>query len=140
MIEKFSDYEGTNYIDQEGDFTFEVTNAELTMSNSGNQMVKFTVKAPEGTSLLFFSLSPKARWKYNSFIKACLNMDNAGAARFELDYETFHNELIGKRFIGTVIHDYYTSTKKVLTPDGRFVETEVEKDTYKIDKFAPVIF
>lgn len=132
MVEKFSDYEGTQYLNQEGTFNFEVTDAELRQSSSGNPMVVFTVKAVEGTSSLFFSLSPKARWKYNSFIKACMTPPA------ELDYETFHNELIGCHFLGDVIHDYYTTTKKVPTADGRFVEEEVEKETYKIDGYHKV--
>lgn len=138
MVEKFRDYEGMQYINQEGDFTFEVTDAELGVSSTGNQMVKFTVKAPEGTSTLYFSLSPKARWKYNRFIKACLNLSTERANELELDYETFHNNLIGYKFVGSVVHDYYTQVKKVLAPDGRFVEEEVERDNYKIETFAPV--
>ena len=129
MVEKFSDYEGTAYINQEGSFVFEVMGAELKQSKSGNPMVVFDVKAAEGTSSLYFSLAPKARWKYNSFIKACITPPA------ELDYETFHNELIGKTFVGNVIHDYYVTTEKVPTGDGRFMDREVEKSSYKIDSF-----
>lgn len=129
MVEKFSDYEGTQFINQEGSFLFEVMGAELKQSKSGNPMVVFDVKAPEGSSTLYFSLSPKARWKYNQFIKACMTPPE------ELDYETFHNELIGCHFIGNVVHDYFVTTEKVPTPDGRFVEREVEKDSYKIESF-----
>ena len=92
-------------------------------------MVKVGVKAPEGMSTLYFSLQPKARWKYNKFIKACM------VPPTELDYETFHNQLVGCHFIGNVVHDYFTTTEKVPTPDGRFVEREVEKDSYKIESF-----
>ena len=132
MVEKFSDYEGGQYLDHEGQFTFEVTEAELMQSSKGNPMVKVSVKAPEGMSTLYFSLQPKARWKYNKFIKACMVPPE------ELDYETFHNQLIGCHFVGDVVRDYYTSTSKVMTPDGRFVDQEVEKETYKIEDFWKV--
>lgn len=129
MVEKFSDYEGTQYINQEGIFNFEVTDAELMQSKSGNPMVKVNVKAAEGMSTIYFPLQPKARWKYNKFIKACM------VPPTELDYETFHNQLIGCHFMGEVVRDYYVSTTKVPTPDGRFVEQEVEKESYKIEDF-----
>ena len=133
MVEKFSDYEGTQYINEEGTFDFEVMSAELKQSSSGNPMIVFDVKAPEGSSRLFFSLTPKARWKYNMFIKSCMTPPP------ELDYETFHDQLIGCHFLGDVVHDYYTATTKVPTADGRFVEQEVEKDSYKIESFHPVV-
>lgn len=129
MVEKFSDYEGTQFINQEGSFLFEVMDAELKQSKTGNPMIVFNVKAQEGSSTLYFSLAPKARWKYNQFIKACMNPPE------ELDYETFHNQLVGCHFIGVVVHDYFTTTEKVPTPDGRFIEREVEKDSYKIERF-----
>ena len=137
MVEKFADYEGTGFISAEGQYVFEVMEAELKDSKSGNPMVQFTVKAPEGQSTLYFSLQPKARWKYNSFIKACLKLDNISKINnFELDYETIHNDLIGRKFIGDVKQDVYTKVTKKPLDDGTFEDVEEEKTSYKIEGFT----
>lgn len=137
MIEKFADYEGTGFISAEGQYVFEVMEAELKDSKSGNPMVQFTVKAPEGQSTLYFSLQPKARWKYNSFIKACLKLDSISKiSNFELDYETIHNDLIGRKFIGNVKQDVYTKVTKKPLDDGTFEDVEEEKTSYKIEGFT----
>lgn len=131
MIEKFSDFEGTKYIDKEGTFIFTVKEAELTASSTGNQMIKMIVEATEGQSTLYFSLNPKARWKYNKFITACLELTDEAKKTFELDYEVIHNDLIGKTFAGTVEEDTYE--KSVAQPDGTF-RTE-PRTSYKIVDF-----
>ena len=71
MIEKFSDYEGGQFLDQAGEFVFEITEAELKDSNAGNPMVVLTAKSEAGTTTLYHVLTPKARWSYNNLIKAC---------------------------------------------------------------------
>ena len=130
------DFEGAQWIEQAGEFEFEVKEAEVKDSSAGNPMVEITVQAPEGQSKLYFSLSPKARWKYNNFIKACLKLDHISKYKdLEIDYETIHQSLIGKHFIGTVICDSYEKKTKVPTDDGRFEEKIEEKISYKIDSF-----
>lgn len=136
MKEKFMDFEGTQWLEQAGEFKFEVKEAEVKDSNAGNPMVVITVQAAEGQSTLYFSLSPKARWKYNNFIKACLKLDHISKYKdLEIDYETIHQSLIGKEFIGTVEADVYEKKTKVPTDDGRFEEKVEEKISYKIVAF-----
>lgn len=142
MIEKFSDYEGTQFINQEGSFVFEVTDGELRTSSTGNPMVVIGAKSPVGTTTMYFSLTPKARWKYNNFIKACLKLDTPEKiAAFELDYETIHNTLIGKKFVGNVVCETYEKEVKVPSPDGdgTFINTTETKESYKIDSFEIVV-
>lgn len=141
MIEKFADFEGTKYLEQEGEFIFTVDSCELKQSSTGNDMAVFTVKSLQGQSTLYFSLTPKARWKYNNFIKVCLyeqlNTPEKIAA-FELDYQTIGRDLIGKQFIGRVIAEAYDKEVKVPQPDGTFM-TEVERRTaYRINEFSSV--
>lgn len=131
------DFEGEKWLDQEGQFEFEVKDAELKMSSAGNEMIVFNVQAPEGKSTLYFSLNEKARWKYNNFIKACLKLDHISKIKnFELDYHTIHNDLIGKHFIGTVIKDFYVKETKVPTADGLYETKEEEKTSYKVEQFT----
>lgn len=137
MVEKFSDYE-TGFINQEGDFVFEVKEAELTDSKSGNPMVKFLVKADEGQSTLYFSLSDKARWKYNKFIQACLKLTPEERRTFELDYFLIHNQLIGKKFIGGVECGTYEKVTKKQTDDGLFEDVKEIKESYSIETFSEV--
>ncbi len=136
MVEKFSDYEGTQYLDREGDFVFEITDAELKESKSGNPMVVLSAKSEAGTTTLYHSLNPKARWSYNSLIKACLKLDTPEKrAAFELDYETIHNQLIGKKFLGHVTLDTYEKEIKVQNEDGTFSNDTEVKETYKVTSY-----
>ena len=130
------DYEGTQYISEEGTFIFTVKDAEIKDSKAGNPMVVFTVQSDHGQATLYFPLTDKAKWKYNKFIKACLKFDTVEKYRnFELDYELIHNDLIGTKFLGTVECESYEKTVKVPTDDGRF-ETKIEDSiSYKITDF-----
>ena len=133
MIEKFSDYEGTGFIDKEGTFEFEVMRGELKQSQAGNPMVVLDVKSSEGSSTLYHSLNPKARWSYNNLIKACLGLDTREKIEsFECDYETIHNKLIGKKFMGVVECQSYTKVVKKPQDDGTFADVEEVRDSYKI--------
>ena len=137
MVEKFSDYESVGFINQEGEFLFEVMSAELKESKAGNTMVVLEVKSEEGSSTLYHSLNPKARWSYNNLIKACLKLDTREKINaFECDYETIHNQLIGKKFFGTVTCEQYTKVIKVPMSDGTFEDVEETKDSYKITSYA----
>ena len=138
MIEKFSDYESVGFISSCGDFTFTVKSCELKDSKAGNPMVVIDVEADEGKSTLYFSLSPKARCKYNNFIKACLHdrLDTPDKIKeFQLDYETIHTELVNKKFIGHVIADTYEKEIKTPLDDGTFDTDYQEVTTYKIDTY-----
>lgn len=137
MVEKFSDYESKSYLQQEGKFTFTVDNAELTVSRAGNEMVVFDVSCDEGNMKLYMSLDVKARWKYNHFIAACLKLTKEARRNFELDYETIHNQLIGKKFEGIVESRQYDKEEKV-NVDGLFETRVVTKTTYGINEFYPV--
>ena len=133
MVEKFSDYEGQEYISEEGEFVFEVMSAELKDSSKGDPMAVIDVKSDHGSSTIYKSLVPKARWSYNKLIKACLNLDTPEKiAAFECDYQTIHNQLIGKKFIGVVEKDTYTKEVKKPLPDGTFEDSVEEKVSYKI--------
>lgn len=127
MIEKFDDYEGTQFLNEEGIFVFEITAAEL-KEGKDYPYIEFTCKSDAGTTTLMKSLSPKARWSYNRLIKAC-----KGANRpTELDYETYHTNLIGDKFLGTVEAQSYTKIVKQPKDDGTFEESEQKKISYKI--------
>ena len=136
MIEKFSDYEGNQYLNEAGKFVFTIENYELTTSNSGSVIAKFDVKCDKGSTTVYHSLNPKARWSYNSLIKACLHLNTAEKiAKFELDYETIGNDLIGCKFIGNVECETYD--KEVSTPndDGTFTRSIEKKESYKIKSY-----
>lgn len=136
MVEKFSDYEGTTYLSSEGEYVFEITEAELKDSSKGTPMVVFKCKSDAGSTTVYCSLNPKARWKYNSLIKACLKLDTPEKiAAFELDYETIHNQLIGKKFVGVVTKDVYQKEVKVLLDDGTYGDSVEEKESYKISDY-----
>ena len=108
MIEKFSDYESAGYLSEAGTFEFEVKSYELKDSKNGNPMAVFEVEAPEGQSTLYHSLNPKARWSYNNLIKACLKLiTKEDINKFECDYETVGQQLVGKKFLGTVECETY---------------------------------
>lgn len=131
MIEKFSDYE-TGYLATAGEFNFEVTDYELT-DGKEYPVAKFGVKCSAGSTTVWHSLSPKARWSYNKLIKACLNLDTPEKIEaFECDYETIGNELIGKKFHGTVECQTYDKVIKVQQDDGTFVEDVETRETFKI--------
>ena len=133
MIEKFSDYEGQQYLNEEGEFVFEITNAEIKDSKKGEPMVVLEAKSDKGVTTLYHSLNPKARWSYNRLIKACLNLDTPEkVGSFECDYETIHNQLIGKKFIGIVEAQTYTKEVKKPLDDGTFEDSVEEKTSYKV--------
>lgn len=136
MKEKFSDFEGSGFINQEGEFLFEIMEAELTDSKAGNPMWKLLAKSDEGQSSMYFSLNPKARWKLNNLIKACLRLDTKEKINnFMCDYETIGQELVGKKFIGVVECEVYEKEIKVPNDDGTFRNDVERRDSYKIDDY-----
>ena len=133
MVEKFSDYESAGYLAQTGTFVFEVKDYELKDSKSGTPMAVFTVEAPEGQTTLYHSLNPKARWSYNNLIKACLKLNTkAKVDAIECDYEIIGNQLVGKKFKGTVERQPYEKEVKIPLDDGTFETCTEKKDCYKI--------
>lgn len=136
MIEKFSDFEGMGYLDKEGKFVFEIVDAELKDSKSGNLMVQLTAKSEAGQTTLYHSLNPKARWSYNSLIKACLNLDTREKINaFECDYQLIHNDLIGKKFMGKVECQAYEKQTKRALDDGTFEDVTEIKESYKVVEY-----
>ena len=136
MIEKFSDYEGAGFLSKEGNFVFTIVNAELKDSKAGNPMVVIEAKSNEGTTTLYHSLSPKARWSYNNLIKACLKLDTREKIEaFECDYETVHNDLIGKEFLGTVVCETYQKEIKIPLDDGTFETGTETKESFKVKSY-----
>ena len=136
MIEKFSDYESVGFLNQEGEFVFEITDAELKDSKNGNPMVVLGAKSDAGTTTLYHSLSPKARWSYNNLIKACLNLDTKEKIEaFECDYETIHNKLVGTKFLGEVLCEYYDKEIKIPLDDGTFETGTERKESYKVRSY-----
>lgn len=139
MIEKFSDYEGGQFLNKAGKFIFTVEDAEIKESSKGDPMVVLTVKAPEGTTTIYKSLVPKARWSYNQLIKACLKLNTPEKINaFECDYQTIHNDLIGEQFVGTVEEDVYNKEVKTPLDDGTFQTEIVPTKSYKITKYDEV--
>ena len=137
MVEKFSDYEGTKFLDKEGTFEFEVMDYELKDSKNGTPMAVFNVKSEAGSSTIYHSLNPKARWSYNNLIKACLNLNTPEKVNsFECDYETIGNSLVGKKFVGVVECQQYEKEVKVPQDDGTFLTTTETKDSYKIIEYS----
>lgn len=137
MVEKFSDYEGAGFLSEEGEFVFTVESAELKDSKAGNLMVVLDVKSDAGSSTLYHTLSPKARWSYNNLIKACLKLDTKEKIEaFECDYETIHQQLIGKKFVGIVECEKYQKEVKKPLDDGTFETAYETKDSYKIKSYA----
>lgn len=137
MVEKFSDYESVGFLSQEGEFEFEVKSAELKDSAKGDPMVVLEVESKTaGKTKIYHSLVPKARWSYNNLIKACMRLDTPEKINnYELDYETIHNQLIGKTFVGVVAREMYTKEIKVLKDDGTFEAGQEEKESYKITQY-----
>lgn len=138
MIEKFSDYEGTQYLAEEGQFEFEVMNAELADSKKGTPMVVIELKSDKGVTKVYHSLEPKARWSYNNLIRAALNLTDAQAKTFELDYQTVHQQLIGKKLLGDVEADKYIKEVKKPNDDGTFTTTNEEKTSYKVVSYHAI--
>lgn len=139
MIEKFSDYEGTKYLAEEGTFEFEVVSAELSVAKSGNDMAVLEVKSDAGSTTIRHSLNPKARWSYNALIAACLNLTPEQKRTFELDYQTIHNTLVGKKFRGLVEAESYEKEVKKPNDDGTFTTTVEDKISYKIVQYEPIV-
>ena len=136
MVEKFSDYESVGFLSKEGEFEFEVMDYELKDSRNDNLMAVFNVKSDEGQSTIYHSLNPKARWSYNNLIKACLKLNTKEKINsFSCDYETIGNELVGKKFIGTVKEETYQKQVKVPLDDGTFEDGVEEKVSYKIVEY-----
>ena len=136
MVEKFSDYESVGFLSKEGEFEFEVMDYELKDSKNDNLMAVFNVKSDEGQSTIYHSLNPKARWSYNNLIKACLKLNTKEKINsFSCDYETIGNELVGKKFIGTVKEETYQKQVKVPLDDGTFEDGVEEKVSYKIVEY-----
>ena len=136
MIEKFSDYEGAGFLSQEGEFEFEIMDYELNDSKSGKPMAVFTAKSDAGSTTLYHSLNPKARWSYNNLIKACLRLDTKEKiAAFECDYETVGQDLVGKKFIGVVECETYEKEIKIPLDDGTFETGTETKESYKIKTY-----
>ena len=134
MIEKFSDYE-TGYLATEGDFTFEITDCELTDGKDW-PCVKLTAKCPAGITTLYHSLNPKARWSYNKLIKCCLNLNTPEKVEtFECDYETVGNQLIGTKFRGKVQREFYDKVFKIQNDDGTFSETTESRESFKVAEY-----
>lgn len=137
MIEKFSDYESVGFIDKEGEFVFEIVDYELKDSSKGTPMAVFNVKSDEGTSTIYHSLNPKARWSYNNLIKACLKLDSKEKiAAFECDYELIGAQLVGKKFVGIVTAESYDKEIKIPQDDGTFITDTVTKESFKITEYA----
>lgn len=136
MIEKFSDYEGVGFLNEEGEFVFEITDYELKDSKAGEPMAVFNAKSDKGQTTIYHTLSTKARWSYNNLIKACLKLDTKEKIEaFECDYETIGRDLVGKKFIGVVEHETYTKSIKIPQDDGTFIDGVEEKDSYKVKSY-----
>lgn len=136
MIEKFSDYEGVGFLNQEGEFEFEITDYELKDSKNGTPMAVFEAKSDAGKTTIYHSLNPKARWSYNNLIKACMKLDTKEKIQaFECDYETIGQELVGKTFIGVVECELYEKEIKVPLDDGTFETGTETKESYKIKSY-----
>lgn len=137
MIEKFSDYESAGFLNQAGEFEFEITSYELKDSKAGNTMAVFEAKSEAGQTTLYHSLSPKARWSYNNLIKACLNLNTKEKIEaFECDYETVGQTLVGKKFIGKVECETYNKEIKIPLDDGTFETGTETKESYKVKSYS----
>lgn len=139
MVEKFNDYEGMGFIEQEGDFEFEITSAEVKDSKSGTPMVVLEAKSEAGMTTLYHSLIEKARWSYNKLIAACLQLTAEQKKTFELDYQTIGQQLIGKKFIGVVEEDTYEKPIKRMLDDGTFVDDVEVKSSFKVKEYKPCV-
>ena len=85
-----------------------------------------------------FSLSDKARWRYNQLIAAALKLTKEQRRTYELDYETIGQELVGKEFYGVVEYKEVPRTVRVPDEDGIIVEKTEVKSFYEITQILPV--
>ena len=131
MIEKFSDY-NNGFIEKAGKYEFTIQDAEILDSKKGDPMVKLTLKSDEGSTTVYHSLNPKARWSYNNLIRCALKLTPEQQKSFELDYFTIHNDLIGKTVIGNAEEQMYTKEIKVPTDDGTFETSTEDRVSYKV--------
>lgn len=131
MKEKFSDYEGSGFLSEEGTFVFTIESAELKQGKE-YPYCELSCKSDAGKTTVRHSLNPKARWSYNNLIKACLKLTKEQIKTFELDYETIGQELVGTSFVGTVESDTYQKEVRVPLDDGTFDVTTETKTSYKI--------
>lgn len=132
MIEKFSDYEGQEFLSEEGEFEFEIKSCELKDSAKGTLMAVFEVSSEHGKTTIYHSLNPNARWSYNNLIKACLKLSPEDVKSFECDYELIGQELVGKKFLGDVECQTYEKQIKIPQDDGTFEDGVETKESYKI--------
>lgn len=140
MKEKFSDYEGAVYLNEEGEILFTIDDYELKDSKNGNPMAVFTCKSDKGQTTIYHTITDKTKWSYNNLIKACLHLNTREKIEaFELDYETIGNELIGKQFIGVVEAETYTKEIKKPNADGTFDTVEEERTSYKIKSYKEAV-
>lgn len=138
MKEKFSDFDGGNYLDQEGYFIFEIKSAELKDSAKGNPMWVFDVQSPEGSSTLYHVIDVKSRWSFNNLIAACMQFTPEERSEYMCDYQTIGQELVGMKFKGNVVLEPYSTTTKVPDPEkpGLYIDKVVVKDSYKIKSYS----
>ncbi len=137
MIEKFADFEGSQYLDKVGVFTFTISNAELTTTKKGDPMWKFDCESDAGKTTLYHAILPTTKWSFNKLIAACLNLTPEQKKTFELDYEKIGHQLVGKSFDGTVESDSYEKEIKIPNDDGTFTTTTETKTSYKVSKYDP---
>ena len=135
MVEKFSDFEGSKFLDKAGSFIFTITDAELTNSKRGDPMVALTLESDEGMTTVYHSLNQKARWSYNRLIAAAFKLTDEQKKTFELDYQTIHRELLGKQVLCDVEEESYKKEIKVPTDLGTFETTYEDKISYKVKDY-----
>lgn len=140
MIEKFSETLGKKFLDQVGEFVFEITEHELKDGPKG-VMAVLEAKSEAGTTTLYHSLNAKAKWSYANLVKACFELDTkAKVEAFAphdggIDYELIGNDLIGKKFLGVVERQQYRKEVKIPKDDGTFENGVETKDSYKIVEY-----
>lgn len=138
-VENFDDAFGNEFLSEEGTFHFEITEAELTTSKSGNEMVEVTLRADQGQTKDYFVLSDKAKWKYKQFIALAFGYTSKEALiadGFTKDLAIVHNELVGKKVWGKVKAESYIKDIKVPNDDDTFETVQEERVSYKIDKYV----
>lgn len=136
MIEKFSDFEGSKYLDQAGEFVFTIKNYELKDSSKGTPMAVFEVESDAGKTTIYHSLNQKARWSYNNLIAACMKLSTEQRKTLELDYQLIGKDLVGKTFLGTVEEETYEKEVKTPNDDGTFTAAIEDRVSYKIVSYA----
>lgn len=139
MVEKFNDFEGMSFLNEEGTFEFEIISAELKDSKAGDPMVVLEAKSDKGMTTLYHSLKEKARWSYNKLIAACLKLTDEEKKTFELDYQTIGQQLVGKKFMGIVEEDTYEKPIKKMLDDGTFQDDVEVKTSYKVKSYEACV-